>query len=53
MMDRAWTSKNVIPRKAGVSKVRVTARCSNSIGAGCAGSDPSSGEPARSASHRM
>jgi hypothetical protein len=53
MIDRACTSKNVMPLKAGVSNVRVTARCSNNIGAGCAGDDPSSGEPARSASHRI
>src|SRR5215471_11037363 len=36
MIVREWTSKKVMPRKAGVSNVRATAPCSNSAGvAGC------------------
>src|SRR6266702_3810464 len=43
MIERAWTSKNVMPRNVGVSNVRVTARCSNSIGAARAARDGSPG----------
>jgi len=50
MIDRAWISKNVMPRNAGVSNVRVTAPCSNSTGG--PGLGPA-GPLVRSESHRM
>src|SRR5260370_33486586 len=53
MIERAWTSKNVMPRNAGVSKVRRTARCSNRTGADGTLGWPSSGVLVRSASHRI
>src|SRR5215469_4851513 len=51
MIERAWISKNVMPRNAGVSNVRVTARCSNSTGADGMPGWPSACPSVRNASH--
>src|SRR5579859_246913 len=53
MIDLAWTSKNVMPRNSGVSKVRVTARCSNSTGGDGTRGRASAGASVRNASHRI